>query len=154
MSLVERVNQDLTSAMKSRDAFKTSCLRMMKSALKNREIEKKAPLADAESVLVLKTMAKQRAESVEQFEAGRRPELAEKERQEKALIESYLPAAVSPDEVEAAVLAVIRETGASGPKDTGRVMKEVMARLGAGGKMVDGKLVNESVRSKLSARAD
>ena len=149
MGLADRITEDLTRAMKERDAFRTGVLRMVKSALKNREIDKRSTLDDAESAQVLKSLVKQRAESIAQFEAGGRLDLAEKELREKAVIESYLPAAATPEEIENAVSAVIHELQASGPKDIGRVMKDVMARLSMTGKLVNGRDVNERVRARL-----
>lgn len=147
--LVERIHKDLIRAMKRRDPLETSVLRMMKTALTNRAIEKKSELSDTEAHQVLKTLLKQRSESIEQFEAGGRSDLAEKERRERAVIETYLPEAVSAKEMEETASAVIEETGATGPKDLGRVMSQTMARLESTGKTVDGKAVNALVRAKL-----
>jgi hypothetical protein len=124
---------------------------MISAALKNKQIEKKAALSDEDVIQVLKTQQKQRAESIEQFEKGGRPELAAKERQEKLVVESYLPEAVSADEVANVVADAIRSLGAEGPKSMGAVMKEAMNRLQATGKTVDGKAVNAMVKSKLEA---
>jgi len=124
---------------------------MMTAALKNKEIEKRAPLSDEEAVQVLKTQLKQRAESIEQFERGGRSDLVEKERQEKIWIESYLPEPLSAEDMEKVVADVIREVGAVGAKDMGVVMRESMRRLQATGKMVDGKAVNSLVRRKLQS---
>lgn len=151
MSLVERIHEDLVAAMKAREALRTGALRMIKSALKNKEIEKRGALTDAEALAVLKTLLKQRSEAIEQFEAGGRNDLAEKERQEKAICESYLPAAVPVEEMDQVVGEVVAALSASGPKDMGRVMKEAMARLQATGKMVDGRELNERVRARLEA---
>ncbi len=149
MSLVERITQDLTASMKAQDAARTSTLRMAKAALKNREIEKKGALDDAESLRVLQALVKQREDSAEQFQKGNRPELAEKERAEIAVLKAYLPAEVGEAEIAAAVEAAVAETGASSPKDVGRVMKAALAALAKGGKSVDGRRVNEAVRRKL-----
>ncbi len=149
MTLVERITQDLTASMKAQDAARTSTLRMAKAALKNREIEKHAALEDAESLRVLSGLVKQREDSVEQFLKGNRPELAEKERAEIAVLKAYLPAEVGEAEIAAAVAAAVAETGASSPKDMGRVMKAALGALAAGGKSVDGRRVNEAVRRKL-----
>jgi len=149
MSLSERIQKDLVAAMKAKEALRTSALRLIKSALQNKEIEKKGVLTDAETVAVIKTLVKQRNEAIEQFEAGGRKELAEKERQEKAICESYLPAAVTVEEMDRVVGEVVTALSASGPKDMGRVMKEAMARLQATGKMVDGRELNERVRARL-----
>ena len=149
MTLVERITQDLTSAMKAQDAARTSTLRLAKAALKNREIEKRAPLEDGESLKVLQGLVKQREDSVEQYTKGNRPELAEKERAEIAVLRAYLPAEVSEAEIASVVSRAVAETGASSPKDVGKVMKSALATLAAGGKTVDGRRVNEAVRKAL-----
>jgi hypothetical protein len=149
MSLVERIQADLVAAMKAKEAARTAALRLIKSALQNKEIEKRGALTDADAVAVLKTLLKQRTESIEQFEAAGRKDLAEKERQEKAVLEAYLPAAVTVEEMDQAIGEVVAALSASGPKDLGRVMKEAMARLQQTGKMVDGKALNERVRARL-----
>jgi uncharacterized protein YqeY len=149
ITLVERITQDLTASMKARDATRTSTLRMAKAALKNREIDKKAPLDEAEATKVLQGLVKQREDSAEQYAKAKRPELADKERAEIAILAAYLPAEVSDEEVGAAVDQAIRETGAVSPKDMGRVMKAALAGLAAGGKAVDGKRVNEAARKRL-----
>lgn len=146
MKLRERISNDLTAAMKSRDAARLSVLRMMKSAVKNREIENRAELDDAHVVQVLSTMIKQRRESIEQFGRGGRTDLVEKETAEIVVIEEYMPAAVTEEQIGAVVEEAIRETGASSPKDLGAVMKVCMARFG--GRPVDGKRVNSLVRQK------
>jgi uncharacterized protein YqeY len=151
MSLVERVTKDLTAAMKAQDAARTSTLRMAKAALKNREIEKKAPLDDGEAGKVLQGLVKQREDSAAQYAGASRPELADKERAEIAILKDYLPAEVSDDEIAAAVQSAIAETAASSPKDMGKVMKAALATLAAGGKAVDGRRVNEAVRRQLGA---
>ncbi|HYL68635.1 MAG TPA: GatB/YqeY domain-containing protein, partial [Candidatus Limnocylindria bacterium] len=136
MSYIERIQNDLTAAMKEKDELRLSVLRMMKSALKNKEIEKMRPLEDLESLQVLQTLVKQRHESVEQFTKGGRKDLAEKEKKEIALIEKYLPAAPSDDEIHHAVEAAISETGADSLKQMGAVIKAARAKLE--GKTVDG----------------
>lgn len=151
MALAERIQKDLVQAMKAKDAARVGVLRMISAALKNKQIEKKAPLSDEEVVQVLKSQQKQRAESIEQFEKGGRSELAEKERQEKLMVESYLPEPIPVDEMAMVIADVIREVGAEGPKSMGAVMKESMSRLQATGKTVDGKTVSSLVRSKLVA---
>jgi uncharacterized protein YqeY len=133
--------------MKSRDQLRMDVIRMIKAAVLNKEVELKKDLDDAEMSRIMTTMIKQRKESVEQYEKGNRAELAAKERQEISIIESYLPKAVSPEELSAIVDAVIRESGAASAKDMGGVMKTVMARLA--GQPVDGKQVSDLVRSKL-----
>jgi uncharacterized protein YqeY len=151
MRLRDKINEDLTAAMKSKDSLRLSVLRMMKTAIKNKEIELRAELEDAQSIQVLSTLIKQRKDSVEQFTSGGRPELAEKEAAEIKIIETYLPAAVSDDEIERTVDEVVRETGAASAKDVGAVMKQCMARFA--GKVVDGKRVNAAVRRRLEPKA-
>ncbi len=148
MGLVDRIQQDLTSAMKTKDELRLSVLRMMKTALKNKQVEKMAALEDTEAVQVLSTLIKQRRDSIEQFTRGGRADLAEKEQKEIAIIEPYLPARASDAEVDAAITAAMAETGARSPKEMGAVMKNVMARLK--GQSVDGKVVSERVKAKLS----
>ena len=131
MSLVEQIQKDITAAMKAREEQRLSTLRMVKTALKNREIEKMAPLDDKESQAVLTTLIKQRKESVEQFTKGGRQEMADKEAAEIVLIESYLPKAAGEAEVVAGVKAVIAEMGSPTMKDMGTVMKNAMARFNA-----------------------
>ena len=151
MSLVELVTKDLTAAMKAQDAARTSTLRMAKAALKNREIDKHAPLDEAEALKVLLGLVKQREDSAAQYARRSRPELAEKERAEIAVLKAYLPAEVGDEEIAAAVSSAIAETGAASAKDMGKVMKAALAALAAGGKSVDGKRVNEAVRRQLGA---
>jgi uncharacterized protein len=147
MSLRDRLTEDLKLAMKARDQLRMDVIRMIKAAVLNKEVEMKKDLDDAEMSRIMTTMIKQRKESVEQFEKGQRAELAAKERQEISIIEAYLPKAISPDELDRTVDAVIRESGATSAKDMGAVMKAVMARLA--GQPVDGKQVSDLVRSKL-----
>ncbi len=147
MRMVEQVEKDLVAAMKAQEALKLSVLRMMKAALKNKQIELGKPLEDSEALAVLRTLVKQRHESVEQFRKGGREDLATKEEAEIKIVEKYLPAAVPDAEVDAAVAAAITETGAAGAKDMGKVMKAVMAKFA--GRTVDGKRVSEKVRAKL-----
>src|SRR5262245_58690315 len=148
MKLRDKINADLTAAMKAQDAPRLSVLRMMKTAVKNREIEARAELEDAAVVAVLQTLIKQRKDSIEQFTRGGRLELAEKESAEIPVIEEYMPAGVSDDEIAAVVDSVVRETGASSPKDMGAVMKQCMARFA--GKRVDGSKVSAAVKQRLS----
>ncbi len=152
MSLVEQIQKDITAAMKARDEQRLSTLRMVKSALKNREIEKMAPLDDKESQAVLSTLIKQRKESVEQFTKGGRQEMADKEAAEIVLIETYLPKAAGDAEVVAGVKAVIAEMGSPTMKDMGTVMKNAMARFNAAGMRVDGKMVSEAVKKELAGK--
>jgi hypothetical protein len=149
MTLVERITQDLTAAMKAQDAPRTSTLRMAKAALVNKEIEKHGALDDAEAVRVLQGLVKQREDSAEQYARGHRPELADKERAEIVVLRAYLPAEASAGDVAAAVEKAVAETGAGSPKDMGKVMKAALAALAAGGKSVDGKRVSEAVRKRL-----
>ncbi len=148
MSLIERIQKDLTGAMKTKDELRLSCLRMVKSALKNKEVEKIRPLEEAESLAVLQTLVKQRKESVEQFTRGGRMDLAEKESREIAIIEEYLPAAPTDAELNQAIETAITETGANSPKQMGAVIKAAKARLE--GKTVDGKVLSDRVRDRLS----
>ena len=148
MTFLDRIQKDLTGAMKSKDELRLSVLRMVKSALKNKEIEKIRPLDDAESLQVLQTLIKQRKESAEQFARGGRADLADKETREVAIIEAYLPAAATEAEMDAAVEAAIAETAASSPKQMGAVIKAARARLAD--KTVDGKLLSDRVRERLA----
>jgi uncharacterized protein YqeY len=152
MSLVEQIQKDITAAMKAREEHRLSTLRMVKSALKNREIEKMAPLDEKESQAVLTTLIKQRKESVEQFTKGGRQEMADKEAAEIVLIETYLPKSASEAEVVAGVKAVIAEMGSPTMKEMGTVMKNVMARFSGAGMRVDGKMVSEAVKRELAGR--
>jgi len=152
MSLSEQIQKDITAAMKARDEHRLSTLRMVKTALKNREIEKMAPLDDKESQQVLSTLIKQRKESVEQFLKGGRKEMADKEAAEITLIETYLPKAAGEEEIVAGVKAVIAEMGSPTMKDMGTVMKNAMARFSASGVRVDGKAVSEAVKRELAGK--
>ena len=134
--------------MRKHDPIRLSTLRMLKAALTNREIERGHALDEGESLQVVASLVKQRKDSIEQFTTGGRPELAAKEQSEIHVLETYLPAAADPAAVERAVLDAIQETGATSPKDMGRVMKAAMARLT--GQAVDGKTVNDLVRRKLA----
>ncbi|MBA5865120.1 MAG: GatB/YqeY domain-containing protein [Nitrospira sp. CR1.3] len=147
MSLRDRLTEDLKTAMKARDQLRMDVIRMIKAAVLNKEVEVKKDLDDAEMSRIMTTMIKQRKESVEQYEKGNRAELAAKERLEISIIESYLPKALSSQELSGIVDAVIRETGAGSLKDMGGVMKAVMTRLA--GQPVDGKQVSDLVRSRL-----
>ncbi|HWY04602.1 MAG TPA: GatB/YqeY domain-containing protein [Candidatus Acidoferrum sp.] len=152
MSLIEQIQNDITAAMKAREEQRLSTLRMVKSALKNREIDKMAPLDEKESQAVLATLIKQRKDSVEQFTKGGRQEMADKEAAEIVLIESYLPKAAGDAEVLAGVKAVIAEMGSPAMKDMGTVMKNVMARFSGAGMRVDGKVVSEAVKRELAGK--
>ena len=149
MSLKQQIISDLTASMKAQEAARTSTLRMVKASVMNREIEKGGELDDEEMTKLLRSMVKQRRDSIEQYEKGGRPELAEKEQAEITVIETYLPQAASQEEIEAAVSAAIAETGGSSMKDMGRVMKAAQAQLA--GKNADGRMISDVVKSKLSA---
>jgi hypothetical protein len=133
--------------MKAKEGLRLSVLRMAKAALVNKKVELGKPLGDAEALAVLRTLIKQRRDSIEQFRQGNRRDLADKEEAEIKIIEHYLPASASEEEIDTAVAAAIQETGASSAKDLGKVMKAAMAKLA--GKTVDGKHVNEKVRAQL-----
>ena len=152
MSMIEQIQKDITSAMKARDEQRLSTLRMVKTALKNREIEKMAPLDDKESQQVLGTLIKQRKDSVEQFLKGGRKDLADKEACEIILIETYLPKAATEEEIAAGVRAVIAEMNSPTMKDMGTVMKNVMARFADADVRVDGKQVSELVKRELTPK--
>ena len=152
MTLSEQIQKDITAAMKAREEQRLSTLRMVKTALKNREIEKRAPLDDKESQQVLSTLTKQRKDSIEQFTKGGRQDLADKEAAEIKLIETYLPRAAEEEEIVAGVKAVIAEMGSPTMKDMGSVMKNVMARFSAAGMRVDGKQVSEAVKKELAPK--
>ena len=149
MTFLERINQDIATAMKAKEAERLSALRMVKTALKNKEIEKMAPLEDAEAIKILQSLVKQRRDSIESYQQAGRPELAEKEAAEIKVIETYLPAALDEAAIGQNVESVIAETGATSAKELGIVMKAVMAKLA--GQTVDGKVVNQLVRAKLGA---
>src|SRR5579863_8362225 len=150
MTLVEKVEKDLIAAMKEREPLRLSVLRMMKSALKHKQVESGKTLADEESQTVLRTLVKQRRDAAEAFRGAGRSDLAEKELTEMSIVEGYLPAAATEAEMEAAVAAAIAETGAASPKDLGKVMKAALAKLS--GKTVDGKRLSEIVRARLGGQ--
>ncbi len=150
MTFIERIQKELTEAMRAKDELRLSVLRMVKTALKNKEIEKIRPLEDAEALQVLQTLVKQRRESVEQFTRGGRADLADKEAREIVIIESYLPAAPSQADLDQAIEAAIAETGANSPKQMGAVIKAARARLE--GKTLDGKALSERVRERLGGK--
>jgi uncharacterized protein len=147
MSMLDRINQDITAAMKAKDAPRLSTLRMVKAALKNREIEKMAALTDDESLRALQSLVKQRRDSIEQYTKAGRAELAAKEADEVKVIEEYLPAAPDEATVARVVAETLAEIGAQSAKDTGRAMKAVLAKFA--GQPVDGKLVSQLVKAKL-----
>jgi uncharacterized protein len=148
MGLRQQIVSDLTASMKAQEAARTSTLRMVKAGVMNREIEKGGELDDEEMTKLLRSMVKQRRDSIEQYEKGGRPELAEKEKAEITVIEAYLPQAASQEEIEAAVAAAMAETGATSMKDMGRVMKATQAQLA--GKNADGRMVSEAVKARLA----
>ena len=147
MPLVDEVGAAIAEAMRQRQTVRLSALRMLKAAFMNKSIEKKHDLDDAEARQVVAALVKQRKDSIEQFTKGGRQDLADKEAAEIVVLEAYLPAAADSATVDAAVAAAIAETGATSPKDMGRVMKAAMAKLV--GQHVDGKTVNELVRKHL-----
>ena len=150
MTIAERITQDITAAMKARDEHRLTTLRMVKSAIKNKEIDKRAPLDDQEAMAVLNTLIKQRKDSIEQFTKGGRKELADKEAAEIGMIEGYLPKAAGPEEITEVVRETISEMGSPTMKDMGAVMKNAMAKFAASGARVDGKVVSETVKKLLS----
>ena len=149
MSLEQALGADIVTAMKAKDQNRLTALRMLKTALTNKSIEKGRALEGAEELQVVSTLVKQRKEAIEQFTKGGRQDLADKEQAEIAILNGYLPASASDEEVAAAVAAAIAETGATSAKDMGKVMKATMA--GLAGKTVDGKKVSETVKAKLGS---
>ncbi len=147
MSLSQKIVSDLTVSMKAQDALRTSTLRMVKAALMNRQIEKGGALDDDEVSKLLRSLVKQRRDSVEQYEKAGRQELADKEKAEIEIIEAYLPQSASQEEIENAVTTAIAETGAASMKDMGKVMKAVQAALT--GRNADGRMISEIVKAKL-----
>jgi uncharacterized protein YqeY len=148
LTFVTDLNTSIADAMRKHDPARLSALRMLKAALMNREVERGRALDDAESLQVVASLVKQRKDSIEQFTKGGRQDLADKEAAEIRVLEAYLPAAPDPAAIEQAVSEAVKETGAASIKDMGRVMKAAMAKLA--GQTVDGKVVNELVRAKLS----
>src|SRR5690242_9751120 len=138
--------------MKARDEHRLGTLRMVKSAIKNREIDKRAPLDDQETLAVLSTLIKQRKDSIEQFTKGGRKELADKEAAEIVIIESYMPKAAGDEEITSVVRATIAEMGTPTLKDMGLVMKAAMAKFAANATRVDGKMVSEIVKKELAGK--
>src|SRR5271157_4755653 len=150
MSLSEQVQKDMVDAMRKREELRLSTLRMVKTALKNKEIDKRAPLDEKEELQIFSTLIKQRKDSIEAFEKGNRPELAKKEAEEITIIEAYMPKALDEADIVAAVKATIAEMGSPTMKDMGTVMKNVMAKFG--GARVDGKLVSDTVKKELAGK--
>jgi uncharacterized protein len=150
MTISDQIQKDMTDAMRAREELKLSTLRMVRSALKNKEIDKRAPLDDQEALAILSTLIKQRKDSIDAFTKGNRPELAEKEAKEIVIIESYMPKMVNEADVVATVKATIAEMGAPTMKEMGNVMKATMAKFA--GARVDGKLVSETVKKELAGK--
>lgn len=148
MSLSEKIANDLMASLKAKDADRTSILRMIKAALKNREIEKGGPVDEEEVQALLRSFVKRARESIEQFSKAGRTELADKEKAELAIIQQYLPQQLAEEDIKKMIKDVISETGASGPRDMGKVMKAVMAKTRG---QADGKLVNNFVKEMLEA---
>ena len=148
MSLAEQIQKDIVTAMKAKDEMKLSVLRMVKSAFQLREVEKMRKLDEAESITLLQTLLKQRKESIDQFAKGGRQDLVDKEVKEAAILETYLPAGASDAEMDAAITKAIADTGANSMKQMGSVVKAAKDILT--GKSVDGKLLSDRVRAKLS----
>jgi uncharacterized protein len=150
MTIAEQIQKDMTDAMRAREELRLSTLRMVYSALRNKEIDKRSKLEDPETLQVLSTLIKQRKDSIEQFTKGNRPELAEKEAKEIVIIEAYMPKFVSEADVVAKVKETIAEMGSPTMKDMGNVMKATMAKFA--GARVDGKLVSETVKKELAGK--
>ncbi len=154
VSVVKQVDQDMIAAMKAKDAERLLTIRMMKSAFKNKEIENRASLSDADAFQVLTTMIKQRRDSIDQFTKGNRPELAAKEAAEIAIIEAYMPKAANEEQIAHLVMLAIDDLAVSGfqpgPKDMGVVMKAVQERIKEAGIRADGKMVSEAVKARLA----
>ena len=148
MAFIDRISAELTAAMRARDSVRLGTLRMAKAALMNREVERGRALDDAESLQVIAALIKQRRDSIEQFRAGGREDLASKEEAELAVLEEYMPPPMDAAELERLVTQVITETNAASPKDMGRVMKAAMAIIA--GRNVDGKALSELVKTKLA----
>ena len=148
MSLEQRITEDIAAAMKSKSPERLSTLRMLKAALMNKSVEKKRDLEPGEDLQVVSTLVKQRRDSIEQFTAGGRADLAAKERAEIEILEAYLPPVVSDEELDRVIAQAVAESGATGPRDMGKAMKATMALLA--GKTVDGKKVSDRVKARLS----
>jgi uncharacterized protein YqeY len=146
MSLLQKIDDDLKRALKESDSLKVSVLRLAKAALKNKQIDKQEELSDDEIISTLSTLSKQRRESIELFSKGGREDLAEKERQELAILQSYLPKQLTPEELDAVIAEVIKESSASGLREIGKVMRLVMQRVKGA---ADGKIVNQRVKELL-----
>lgn len=149
MSLQQRIDDDLKAAMKSSDNLKTSVLRMVKAAVKNKQVEKREELSDEEIISVVSTLTKQRRESIDLFSKGGREDLAEKERLELAILQLYLPSQLSPEDLDRIIMEAIHESSADGVKDIGKVMRLIMPRVQGA---ADGKVVNQRVRELLEKK--
>ncbi len=147
MALLDQIQKDMVTAMKAKDEARLSTVRMIKTALKKQEVDSMKPLDEAAELAILSTLVKQRRESIDMFRNGGRTELADKEEAELKLIEAYMPAAPSDDEIDAAIAAAMAETGATTAKQMGLVMKAVQAKLA--GKRIEGKVLSEKVKAKL-----
>lgn len=148
MSLLQRLDADLKSALKASEKLRLSVIRLLKAAVKNQQIDKGHELSDEEVLSVISSLAKQRRESIEQFSKGGRIDLAEQERSELAILQSYLPAQLSPEELDKIILEAIKESGAKGEKEIGKVMRLLMPKIKG---VADGKAVNDRVRELLQA---
>jgi uncharacterized protein YqeY len=155
MSIAEKLGTDIITAMKAHEAHRLTTLRMVKSALRSKEIDKRQPLTDAEQTAVLSTLLKQRRESVDSFTKGNRPELAAKEQAEIVMIEAYMPQAATEDQLRAIVVAAVAQLAASSgqkptPREMGAVMKLAQQQIQATGLRADGRLVSELVKAELA----
>jgi uncharacterized protein len=148
MPLLDTIQKDMVAAMKAKDEARLSAVRMIKTALKKVEVDSMKPLDEATEMQVLNSLIKQRTESADMFRKGGRPQMAEKEEAERTLIESYMPAAATPEEINEAISAALTETAATSAKQMGLVMKAAQAKLA--GKRVDGKALSEKVRARLA----
>ncbi|HVO99933.1 MAG TPA: GatB/YqeY domain-containing protein [Bryobacteraceae bacterium] len=148
MPLLDQIQKDIVAAMKGREEARLDALRMIKTALKKHEVDTMKPLDENTELQILNTLIKQRKEASEMFRKGNRPELADREDAELKLIESYMPAAPTPEEIDAAIAAALTETGVTSAKQMGVVMKAAQAKLA--GKRIDGKALSERVRAKLA----
>lgn len=149
MALLDRIQTDMVAAMRAKDEARLSAIRMIKAALKKQEVDSMKPLDEAAEMQILNSLIKQRRDSADMFRKGNRPELADKEEAELKLVESYMPAGATDEEMDQAITAAMAETGVTSAKQMGLVMKAAQAKLA--GKRVDGKLMSERVRGKLSA---
>jgi uncharacterized protein len=147
MTIQERIQEDMKDAMRSKDSLRLDVLRGMKTAIRNKEVEKVKTLAEPEVFQVLQTLVKQRKDSIDQFSRGGRSDLVAREEAELRILESYLPTPIGEDEIRKVVAEVLTELQVTGSKDLGKAMKAVMSRFA--GKVVDGKLVSDAVKARL-----